>query len=187
MRLPRFVIAGVLLFAAVFLLGALFAQPPFRAVGAVAAGVFLPLWYTVSAVNGWLGVRQAGYKPTEEAIAFLPVFGVPAGVCGLVWWASAGQEMTDWTRTPLFVAAGLMLWGAVALLAGLLGQAEGAQRFAAAAVLFLPLWVLICVTNLLVGVVAAGYGVLEELPILLVDLALPAAVALAGWRLARSA
>jgi hypothetical protein len=55
-----------------------------------------------------------------------------------------------------------------------------------AAKLFVPIWLIVSVTNLWVGVTKAGYSVREELPILLVVFAVPAVVAgIAIWRLAR--
>jgi len=38
-------------------------------------------------VNLWLGVSHAGYSVSEEAPIFLAIFGVPAAVAGLFWWA----------------------------------------------------------------------------------------------------
>jgi hypothetical protein len=56
--------------------------------GAIAgAKLFLPLWLIGAAVNLWLGVSQAGYSVAEEAPIFLVIFGVPAAVAGLFWWA----------------------------------------------------------------------------------------------------
>jgi len=55
-----------------------------------------------------------------------------------------------------------------------------------AAKLFVPIWLIVSVTNLWVGVTKAGYSVREELPILLVIFAVPAVAAgIAIWRLAR--
>lgn len=39
---------------------------------------FLATWFVASAVNLWIGVAHAGYTVLEEALVFLPVFGVPA-------------------------------------------------------------------------------------------------------------
>lgn len=52
---------------------------------------------------------------------------------------------------------------------------------ARAALVFVPLWFLAATLNLYIGVRSAGYGVGEELPVLLVVLAVPAAAALAIW------
>lgn len=55
-----------------------------------------------------------------------------------------------------------------------------------AAKVFIPLWLVVSVANLWVGVTKAGYSVREELPILLIVFAVPAvAAAIAIWRLAR--
>ena len=55
-----------------------------------------------------------------------------------------------------------------------------------AAKLFVPIWLIVSVANLWVGVTKAGYSVREELPILLVVFAVPAVAAgIAIWRLAR--
>jgi hypothetical protein len=56
-----------------------------------------------------------------------------------------------------------------------------------AAKLFVPFWLLVALVNMWVGVVHAGYGVREELPILLLVFALPSALA-AGliWWVSRS-
>ena len=55
-----------------------------------------------------------------------------------------------------------------------------------AATSFLPLWLALVVGNLWVGVLHAGYGIREELPILAVNFAVPAVVAFAAaWYFAR--
>ncbi|WP_250628245.1 hypothetical protein [Pinirhizobacter soli] len=55
-----------------------------------------------------------------------------------------------------------------------------------AAKLFIPIWLIVSVTNLWVGVTKAGYSVRDELPILLIVFAVPAiAAGIAIWRLAR--
>jgi hypothetical protein len=184
MRLPRFVLAGLLLFAAVFLLTALFAQSPYRWVGATATAIFLPLWLVITIVNAAIGVRSAGYRPVEEAAAAIPVFGLPAVAAGVTWWFSAyrwdGGPLVTSGRTPLILAAGIALWLTIALLTGLLSPdspTAGAIRRAAA--VFIPLWVALQIVNLLIGV-AVGHPVLEEIPILLLNVAIPALVAVAA-------
>ena len=53
-----------------------------------------------------------------------------------------------------------------------------------AAKLFIPVWCVIAAVNMWIGVAYAGYSVREEAPILLLNLAVPIAVAvLAAWRL----
>jgi len=56
--------------------------------GAIAgAKLIIPLWIIGAGVNLWLGVSHAGYSVTEEAPIFLAIFGVPAAVADLLWWA----------------------------------------------------------------------------------------------------
>lgn len=178
MRLPRFALAGIVLFAAIFALTALFAGP----VGAIAAIVFWPLWYAITSVNAAVGVFAAGYKAGEEIVAALGVFGIPAAVAGFGWLASSlwwdGGPVVHSGRTFVVLGAGLLLWGAVRLLAGLLI----ARPNGTAAAVFLPLWLLFCLANLLAGVIVAGYSVAEEIPILLLDFAVPAAVSVLALR-----
>jgi hypothetical protein len=180
MRLPRFLLAGILLFAAILGMSALLLAD---GVGAIAAVIFLPLWYAVAAVNAGIGVFAAGYRAREEAVVMLAVFGIPALLACVVWWASSavwdGGPVVHSGRTPVVLATGVVLWLAILVLAGLLTP----KAIQTAALVFMPLWLLICVGNLLVGVIAAGYGVGEEIPILLLNFVIPAAVALAaGWR-----
>lgn len=124
MRLPWFLLAGILLLAATFLLTGLFAQPPSHQVGAIAAAVFLPLWYAIAAINAWIGVVSAGYRLVDEAVVMLAVFGIPGTVAALGWWASVtwwdGGPVVHTGRAPVVLAAGLALWGAVVVLTRLL-------------------------------------------------------------------
>jgi hypothetical protein len=177
-RLPRLLLAGLLLFTAVLLLTALFAQPPFRSTGVSAFAVFTPLWLALSIVNAAMGVYAAGYRPAEEATVLAPVFGVPALVAGLAWWWTwshwHGGPLIASGRAPAVLGAGLALWLAIALLAGLLvPNATAASALRVAAVLFAPLWLALTVVNLLIGVIAAGYSTGEEIPVLLLNLLPP--------------
>lgn len=52
---------------------------------------------------------------------------------------------------------------------------------ATAARIFIPIWFAAALINMWIGVSRAGYSVAEELPILLVIFAVPAAVALFVW------
>ena len=83
-----------------------------------------------------------------------------------------------------------VMLGGVALLAICLLAARlfggGQQGMARAALIFLPLWLAATLVNLWIGVSRAGYTVAEEAPIAIVVFALPAAVALLVWWLARS-
>jgi hypothetical protein len=73
---------------------------------------------------------------------------------------------------------------AVCLLAGRLiaGAHPGLAR---AALIFLPLWLAATVVNLWIGVTRAGYTIADEVPIAAVVFAVPAAVALLVWLVAR--
>ena len=84
----------------------------------------------------------------------------------------------------LVIGAGAVLLGLFLLFGYLWGGA--AADFTFAAKLFLPVWLLIAIANMWVGVARAGYSVREEFPILLLVFAIPACLAgLAIWRLAR--
>jgi hypothetical protein len=191
-RLPRLLLAGLLLFTAVLLLTALFAQPPFRSTGVTAFAVFTPLWLALSIVNAATGVYAAGYRPAEEATVLAPVFGVPALVGGLVWWWTwshwHGGPLIDTGRAPAILGAGLALWLAIVLLTGLLvPNATAASALRVAAVLFVPLWFALTVVNLLIGVLAAGHSTGEEIPVLLLSLLPPVLLAGVAAVLARPA
>jgi hypothetical protein len=88
-------------------------------------------------------------------------------------------------HTIKVVAAGLVLLGAMVLLLPRLGFG-GVQPVAFAARLFLPLWLLIALGNLWVGVSRAGYTVMQEVPFFLVVFGVPAlAAGLLIWRAGR--
>jgi len=197
MRLPRIVAAGLLIFAGVFLVTALFAQQPYRSVGVTAFAVFAPLWFVVAVTNAVLGVLLAGYRVTEEAGVFVAVFGLPVVVAGLAWWWSAshwdGGPLIATGRTFAIFAAGTALWLAFLLLTSLLRQSlrPGESRSLArdlvpAAIAFVPLWLLASVVNMLIGVIAVGYSWAEELAVLLMVFGLPAAVPVLAAVAARS-
>ncbi|MCM2394497.1 hypothetical protein NBH19_00215 [Rhizobium sp. S95] len=85
----------------------------------------------------------------------------------------------------LVISAGILLLGVFALFGKLWGG--DAAGIALAARYFVPVWLLVALTNMWVGVTKAGYGVSEELPILLVVFAVPAAIAgFAAWLLLKS-
>jgi hypothetical protein len=84
-------------------------------------------------------------------------------------------------HTVLVILAGFALLGLCLLLARAPGGLGRARR-AKAALIFIPLWLVGAAINLWVGVSQAGYTVTEELPILLVVFAIPAAVAVLLWR-----
>jgi hypothetical protein len=84
----------------------------------------------------------------------------------------------------LVIGGGIVLLGLFLLFGKLWGGA--APDFALAAKLFIPVWAVIALTNLWVGVTRAGYSVKEELPILVIVFAVPAVLAgVAFWRLGR--
>ena len=53
---------------------------------AMAALVFLPLWFIGAGINMVMGVKKAGYSVAEETPMFLLVFGVPAVAALTAWW-----------------------------------------------------------------------------------------------------
>ena len=84
----------------------------------------------------------------------------------------------------MIILGGLSLL-AFCLVAGryLIGNSIGTM--ATAAKIFIPIWLALAAYNMYVGVARAGYSVAEELPILLVIFAVPAAVAgFVWWKLA---
>lgn len=84
----------------------------------------------------------------------------------------------------LVILAGMVLLGVFVLFGWLWGASLAAMSLAAK--LFLPVWLLVALTNLWVGVHHAGYTVREELLILFVVFLVPAVIAgVAAWRLAR--
>jgi len=84
----------------------------------------------------------------------------------------------------LIILAGALLLCVFSLLGKLWGNDLTGVALAARA--FIPVWLVIATANLWIGVTKAGYSVREELPILLVVFAVPAALAgVAIWRFAR--
>jgi len=85
----------------------------------------------------------------------------------------------------MVIAGGVVLLGVFVLFGWLWGAS--AAGMALAAKVFVPVWALVAIANLWVGVTHAGYSVREELPILGVVFIAPAVVAaLAIWRLSQS-
>ena len=72
-------------------------------------------------------------------------------------------------------------------IAGLISCALGGYAFAGglgvsrAMLAFIPIWLVVSVVNLVVGVQKAGYSLAEELPILALVFAIPACVAVFAW------
>ena len=81
-------------------------------------------------------------------------------------------------HTIMVIGGGLILF---ALFAVVGRQRGGVNAAAAAALWFIPVWLIAAVINLWIGVTRAGYTVLEELPIGLVVFGVPAAVAALFW------
>lgn len=84
----------------------------------------------------------------------------------------------------LVITGGAVLLGVFALFGKLWGG--DVAGIAAGATVFVPVWLLVSLTNMWVGVTKAGYTVAQELPILLGVFAVPAALAaVLAWQLAR--
>ena len=83
-------------------------------------------------------------------------------------------------HTVKVIAAGLLLLGITLLAARWLG-AERSSSLATAAKIFIPVWLLIAAFNLWFGVSRGGYSVRDEIPFLIVNFAVPAAVAALVW------
>ncbi|MEZ5532776.1 MAG: hypothetical protein R3E69_10385 [Steroidobacteraceae bacterium] len=85
----------------------------------------------------------------------------------------------------LVIVGGALLLGVFALFGKLWGG--DAAGIALGAKVFIPVWLLVALANMWVGVTRAGYAMSEELPILLVVFAVPAALAVAlAWQMARN-
>jgi hypothetical protein len=80
-------------------------------------------------------------------------------------------------RTAVIIVVGLVLL-VVFLAAGRRVKAIGVRR---AMEDFLLVWFALAAGNLAIGVLEAGYGFAEELPIFLLIFAVPAAPAIAVW------
>lgn len=76
----------------------------------------------------------------------------------------------------MVMGGGALLLGVFALFGRLWGH--DAAGIALAAKWFIPVWAAVALVNMWVGVTKAGYTVMQELPILLVVFAVPAALAL---------
>ncbi|BAT60496.1 hypothetical protein GJW-30_1_03040 [Variibacter gotjawalensis] len=85
-------------------------------------------------------------------------------------------------RTLIFILSGTALFAVIFFLMRTLSPAS---TIGLALAIFLPIWLLVAVINLTIGVNTAGYTVVEELPILLIIFGIPAAFAgLVAWRMA---
>lgn len=84
----------------------------------------------------------------------------------------------------MVIAAGIVTFGLFLLFGKLWGGNIEGMVLAAKA--FIPVWLIISLVNMWVGVTKAGYTVREELPILLVVLLVPAIIAsIALWKFLR--
>lgn len=84
----------------------------------------------------------------------------------------------------MVIGGGIVLLGLFLLFGKLWGGA--ASDLALAAKLFMPLWLVVTLVNMWVGVTKAGYSLRDELPILFIVFAVPAALArIAIWKFAR--
>jgi hypothetical protein len=79
-------------------------------------------------------------------------------------------------HTLMVVATGLLLLGMCLAI----GRVAGGM--ARACLVFLPLWFIGAGINMYIGVTQAGYSVADEAPMFVVVFAIPAAIALALWR-----
>ena len=75
----------------------------------------------------------------------------------------------------LVIAGGFGLLGLFVLFGWLWGASTAAMALAAKA--YVPIWLIVALVNMWVGVSHAGYTLREELPILLLVFAVPAALA----------
>lgn len=88
------------------------------------------------------------------------------------------------THVAQVIGAGIVLLGLFLLFGRLWGGA--APDYGLAARLFVPVWLVLALVNLWVGVTRAGYSLSEELPILVLVFAVPAGLAaLAMWHFGR--
>jgi len=77
-------------------------------------------------------------------------------------------------RTAIIIAIGFALLGACLGAGYLVG---GAARMKTGALVFIGLWFVAAAVNMAIGVLKAGYGFMDELPIFLLIFSVPAAVA----------
>jgi hypothetical protein len=84
----------------------------------------------------------------------------------------------------MVIGGGVVLLGLFLLFGKLWGGTQ--PDYALAAKLFVPVWLVVALLNMWVGVAKAGYSVRAELPILVLVFAVPALLALlVAWRVAR--
>jgi hypothetical protein len=83
-------------------------------------------------------------------------------------------------RTAIIIVGGFVLLGIFLLVGRWLGGAS-TKTMVIAAQVFIPIWLAAAGINMWIGVSQAGYSVAEELPILLLIFAPPAAAAAFVW------
>jgi hypothetical protein len=81
-------------------------------------------------------------------------------------------------RSIAIIVGGLLLFGLFALVASRIG---GAPSIVTAAKAFIPIWLVVALVNMWIGVARAGYSVADEAPIFAAIFAIPAAVAAFVW------
>jgi len=86
-------------------------------------------------------------------------------------------------HVAMVIGGGVVLLGVFLLFGKLWGSDASALALAAKA--FIPVWLVVALINMWVGVTHAGYSVREELPILVIVFLVPAA--LAAWAIWRNA
>jgi hypothetical protein len=84
-RTLLFLVAGLLLLAAVLLLAKLFSSH-YPEATRLATIVYVALWFVIAGANMWVGVARAGYSVAEELPIFLLIFAVPAIIAILLKW-----------------------------------------------------------------------------------------------------
>lgn len=85
MRSILIMVAGIALFGILVLAGPLVGGEPDAAID-TAMKMFLPIWFILSGVNAWYGVRRIGYPVSEEIQIAIVVFLIPAAVACVIWW-----------------------------------------------------------------------------------------------------
>ena len=83
-------------------------------------------------------------------------------------------------RTMIIILGGLILFGLALLVTRWIGG-TGTGPMVTAAKVFLPIWLVVALVNMWIGVAQAGYSVTEELPIFLLIFAVPAVAAVFVW------
>ena len=75
----------------------------------------------------------------------------------------------------MVIAGGLVLLAAFCIVGRAVRERFGLIR---AAKIYIPFWAVLSVVNMTIGVVSAGYTVMEELPILVIVFGIPAGIAM---------